>query len=241
MSLITALVAAVLLMVAVDLYPGEADQKGVLAAMQERRRAESQGATARWEPMVSADCVWVEPNGRTTRVADHRPRPHSSDATLNNEVNVSEAQVRDYGDLAVLTYREEVRTRVAEAEVRTVVRFSETYRKVDSKWVLVHSAETPIMERVGAKVSTARFKDYVGEYEMAPGLVGIVAWDGKTLTLFSKGWKQPYELVPLTENRFFVRQFETTEITFVRDATGKVTHQTSESPNQPVLTAKKIK
>jgi len=240
MRLLAGFITAVLL-VTVAVYSAEKEQSAVVGAMQARRRAEAQGDAGQWEKMVAPDCVWIEPNGRIKRVADHRPKAPNSGGKFVGEVTLSDEIVRDYGDLAVLTYREEVRTKVATEEIRTVVRYSETYRKVDSQWLMVHSVETPIVERSGAKVSTDKFNDYVGEYEMAPGMVGIVAWDGKTLTLFSKGWKQPYELVPLTENRFFVRQFETTEITFVRDVNGKVTHQTSESPNQPVLTAKKIK
>jgi hypothetical protein len=69
----------------------------------------------------------------------------------------------------------------------------------------VYAAETPIIEREGVNIDSAKFKDFVGEYEIAPDLFGVVALEGNKLTLFSKGWRKPFELVPLSENKFFVR------------------------------------
>jgi hypothetical protein len=183
----------------------------------------------------------VEPNGRILGIPAHKPGADKSAALGNTAVELTEYNVRDYGGTAVLTYREEVNSKVGENKLRTIVRFTEFYRNLANRWVLIHSSETPIIERTGIEVDPAKFKDYVGEYELAPGLVGIVGLDGSKLTLFSKGWRKPYELVPLSETKFFVREFETTEITFVRDASGKVTHHTSESPKQPTMIAKKIK
>jgi ketosteroid isomerase-like protein len=209
--------------------------------MQQRRAAETQSDKSKWEALVANDCIWIEPNGRVTAAGAHRPSSGKAASTVSTEVKISDYQVHEHGDAAILMYREEMSSTVGDKKLTTIVRFSEVYHKLSNGWILVHSSETPIVERRGIAVDPAKFKDYIGEYQLAPGLVGVVALEGDKLTLFSKGWSKPFELLPLSENKFFVREFETTEITFVRDANGKVTHHVSGSPNQPLLVAKKIR
>lgn len=221
--------------------PAQDATNEVIHAMQQRRAAETQGDKAKWAALVENDCVWIEPNGRITAAGAHRPVPGKAATTVSTEMKLSEYQVHEHSDVAILMYREEASSTVGDKKLTTMMRFSEVYHKLPSGWILVHSSETPIIERRGVAVDPAKLKDYIGEYELAPGLVGIVALDGDKLTLFSKGWSKPFELVPLSENKFFVKEFETTEITFVRNANGKVTHHVSESPNQPSLVAKKIR
>ncbi len=211
------------------------------AAMRARRAAETVGDIGNWEALVAKDCVWIEPNGRKTGIAFHRPKAVKAANAISTQVQLTDVVALELSGAGVLTYREDVSSQVGDKTVRTATRFSEVYSWETDHWVLRHSSETPIIERQGVNVDPALFKDYVGDYELAPGMVGIVSLEGGKLTLFSKGWSKPFELVPLSENKFFVRDFETTEITFVRDASGKVTHHTSQTGDQPVLTAKKIR
>ncbi len=60
------------------------------------------------------------------------------------------------------------------------------------------------------------------------------------LMLKGTGWKKAYELLPRSKDTFFVQEFENTEITFVRDDSGKVTHQLSRTNGQE-MSARKLK
>jgi ketosteroid isomerase-like protein len=237
----SAVILAICLFLTTQAAASPQDRTGaIVGAMQQRRSAETRGDIAQWEAVVSPECVWIEPNGHKTGILAHKPVGDKNNSVIAGDISLSETEVHDFGSIAILTYREEVTSKVGANELHSVVRFTEVYRNSPDHWVLVYSTETPVVERKGVDIDPAKFRDYVGEYELAPGLIGIVSLEGGKLTLFSKGWKKPYELVPLSESRFFVRQFETTEITFVRDANGKVTQHTSDSPGQPTLIAKKM-
>jgi ketosteroid isomerase-like protein len=218
--------------------PNPVDQ--FVALVNARRAAVRNHDVEVWKKLVATDCVWVEPSGRTEGWNFHVPRPASSATTLTTESSLSDYQLRLHGDTAVLTYREDAEFTVGDAKSKSVVRFTEVFHRNGDSWMLVHSAETPIVERTGIKVDPATFKDYIGDYQIAPGLVGTVYIENGKLLLNSKGWRKPYELVPLSATTFFVRGFETTEIEFVRDASGKVTHHVSRSPSSDPMIAKKI-
>jgi ketosteroid isomerase-like protein len=207
----------------------------------ERRKAEGAGDVTTWKRLVAADCVWIEPNGRKESAGYHVPRPAVGSSAIRHEVKLSDFDVRQHGEGAVVTYREDVTSTVGSNKIQTVVRFTEVFHLADGRWVLVHSTETPILERTGIKLDPALFQDYLGDYEVAPTIIGTVYREGDKLMLTSKGWRRPYELVPISDTTFFVRGFESTEIVFVRDANGKVVHHISRSPSQEPIVAKKIK
>jgi D-alanyl-D-alanine-carboxypeptidase/D-alanyl-D-alanine-endopeptidase len=119
------------------------------------------------------------------------------------------------------------------------VRFTEAYKRGARGWQMILSAETPIPQRQAIKIDPAVYDDFVGDYQVAPNVIGTVTRDGDKLVLKGTGWKKAYELLPLAKDTFFVREFENTEITFVRDGRGKVTHQLSRTNGQEII-AKKL-
>jgi ketosteroid isomerase-like protein len=207
----------------------------------ERRKAERAGDATAWKRLVAADCVWIEPNGRKESAGYHVPHPTVGSSVIHNEVKLSDFDVRQHGDGAVVTYREDVTSMVGSNKIQTAVRLTEVFHPADGRWVLVQSTETPIVERTGIQLDPALFQDYLGDYEVAPNIIGTVYREGDELLLTSKGWRRPYELVPISDTTFFVRGFESTEIVFVRDANGKVIHHISRSPSQEPIVAKKIR
>jgi CubicO group peptidase (beta-lactamase class C family) len=77
-------------------------------------------------------------------------------------------------------------------------------------------------ERKEARVDPKVFDDYVGQYELAPDVVlSITREAGK---LWAQAGSQPKaELFPESETRFFLKVVDG-QVTFVKDASGKVTH-----------------
>ena len=75
-------------------------------------------------------------------------------------------------------------------------------------------------EKVISKIDPAVYDDYVGEYELAPGVIVTITTEGDKL--ISEGPNQPKaEMLPESSATFFLREVDAT-FTFVRDATGRV-------------------
>ncbi len=83
------------------------------------------------------------------------------------------------------------------------------------------SAEVP-KDRVAVRVDPKTYDAYVGQYELAPGSVFVVRREGDRLRAQLTG--QPsYEVFPESETNFFYRVVDA-QLTFVKNAEGKVTH-----------------
>jgi CubicO group peptidase (beta-lactamase class C family) len=97
--------------------------------------------------------------------------------------------------------------------------------------------ELPIA-RVYAKVDPKIYDAYVGEYELGPGFVLAITREGDSLMAQPTGQRK-IEIFPTSETVFAPKVFRA-EITFARDAEGRVTHLVfSQGGRQQ--TAKKVK
>jgi hypothetical protein len=77
-------------------------------------------------------------------------------------------------------------------------------------------------ERKAITLPVATLKQYVGSYELAPGVDVDMTLEGEQLMTQITG--QPkFPLFPETETRFFLKVVDA-EVDFVKDASGKVTH-----------------
>jgi CubicO group peptidase (beta-lactamase class C family) len=97
--------------------------------------------------------------------------------------------------------------------------------------------EVPV-ERVVAKVDPKIYDAYVGDYELAPDLVIAVTREGDGLMAQPTGQRKA-ELFPTSETNFFLKVVRA-EVTFVKDAQGRVTHLVLNQGGRQ-QTAKKIK
>jgi hypothetical protein len=94
------------------------------------------------------------------------------------------------------------------------------------------------IERKAIQIDPKVFDDYVGEYELQPGFVLTVSRDGSQLWTQATG--QPrVELFAESETAFFLKVVDA-QLTFVRDASGKVTSLILDQGGQK-REAKKIK
>lgn len=85
---------------------------------------------------------------------------------------------------------------------------------------LVEPRQAP-PQRTAIAVDPKTFDAYVGRYQPNPAITVTVSREGDKLTFDSAGGK--VELLPESENSFFSNALPVT-ISFVKDATGKVTH-----------------
>jgi uncharacterized protein YneR len=76
-------------------------------------------------------------------------------------------------------------------------------------------------ERQTVKVDPKIYDDYIGSYQLVPGFIITVTRDGDKL--MAQATAQPkFEIFPESETKFFYKVVDA-QITFVRDADGKVT------------------
>ena len=213
----------------------------VVATMKAIREAQRAGDPEAWNRLVAPECQFVEPNGRLTTRSWHAPEKLSTPpSATTSDLRLSQINARIQGSTALLTYREDASTQLGGQTITTRTRFTEIYVRNAELWQLVLSAETPIAEKKPLAVDLRTYNDYVGEYQMAPGLVGKIYRDGDRLMLIGTGWKQPYELLPLGHDTFFVKEMPDNEIAFQRDKDGKVIAQ-GPAPGSQGPTGPKIK
>jgi CubicO group peptidase (beta-lactamase class C family) len=81
--------------------------------------------------------------------------------------------------------------------------------------------EVPVVRTV-VKVDPKIYDAYIGEYELAPGVVLTVSREGDSLMMQPTGQRKA-ELFPASETNFFPRVVRA-DITFVKDSKGRVTH-----------------
>jgi CubicO group peptidase (beta-lactamase class C family) len=77
-------------------------------------------------------------------------------------------------------------------------------------------------ERAVAKIDLKVYDAYVGEYELVPNFTLTVTREGDRLMVQATG-QNSFEIFPESETKFFVKVIEA-QVTFVKDASGKVTH-----------------
>ena len=86
----------------------------------------------------------------------------------------------------------------------------------------LYNAELGPVERKAVQIDPKVFDAYAGEYELAPGLVAKIVREGNRFWVEPAGQAR-VELLAESEAVFFVKDSET-QIKFVKDASGKVTH-----------------
>lgn len=86
----------------------------------------------------------------------------------------------------------------------------------------LYNAELGPVERKTVQINPKVFDAYVGDYEIAPGLVAKVVREGNRFWVEPTGQAR-VELLAESEAVFFIKDSET-QVKFVKDASGRVTH-----------------
>jgi D-alanyl-D-alanine-carboxypeptidase/D-alanyl-D-alanine-endopeptidase len=78
------------------------------------------------------------------------------------------------------------------------------------------------LERTAVQIDPKTSDKYLGEYDIAPGFVLTVSREGDRLWMQATGQKRA-ELFAESETSFFLKEADV-QLTFVKDASGKITH-----------------
>ena len=138
--------------------------------------------------------------------------------SLTNE----DVQVRLYGDTAIVTGRiVQKAERPGQESFGFQSRFTDAFVKRRGHWQVVarHYSRIP-QGRTAVKVDPNIFDDYVGEYEIAPGVVFQVSKEGDRLMSQTTGQPKA-ELFPESEIGFFINGIPA-QFIFIRDEKGEI-------------------
>ena len=174
---------------------------------------------------------------RAKVLANYPGVPASMKATMDLE----DIQVHVYGDTAVVSTRGVMHLEANGQKITNSYRITDIWMRRNAGWQLIaeHYSNIPA-ERVPAKVDPKNYDAYVGEYEIAPGVVLTITREGDKLMAQQTGVKTKMELLPENETTFFMKGITGQNI-FVRDAKGQVTHIIFRDPDGQEIRVKKIK
>lgn len=202
---------------------------------QELLDAVAPGDKAVWERHLTENCLFTDEEGNTLtkrQLLDQlRPLP----AGYRGTIRIAEARVRAHGDVAVIQHRDLERLELYGQVLNTEFRATDTYLRRDGRWQLIASQVMVVpSERRATSVKSNIYDSYVGQYELAPGVVYTVRREGDRL-IGQRTGREPEELLPYGENIFFRRGTWRGEKIFVRDANGRVAQMLDRRDNNDLV------
>jgi uncharacterized protein DUF4440/uncharacterized protein DUF3471 len=191
-------------------------------ATQELMSAVAGGDWSVWDKYLDDSIVYTSEDGRTIGKAQLKEEMKPLPPGFSGSIQVESADVRQYGDTAVVSHEELERQEVFGQKLVSRYHVTDTWIRRGGKWRLVASQvlvrlQDPAPMTVDPKI----FDAYVGRYDLSPTVRYTVTREGDALFGERNGRpKQP--LLPETETVFFTPGAPRTRKIFVRDATGKV-------------------
>jgi hypothetical protein len=183
--------------------------------------AVASGDWAVWNKYLGDSILYTSEDGRTLTKAQLReelkPPPGYS-----GSIEVERAEVRLYGDTAVVSHEDLEREEVFGQRLVSHYHATDTWLKRGAKWRLVASQVLVRLQDPAAAPLDARiFDDYVGTYELSPSVSFEVTRESDRL--FGQRTGRPkQELLPESETIFFTPGAPRSRKIFVRDMGGKV-------------------
>jgi ketosteroid isomerase-like protein len=198
----------------------DAVQQEIPRVLQQRLDALGRRDLEAYSNFLAEDCIFTDDDGqRTDKAATVK---HFREHAGHGHSKQTEIVVHPYGDAAVATFHQSVIEDAFGSTVHSDLEITETYVRVNGRWLLAAQQATPIpwANHPPAKVDPARYDEYAGNYQISPGRIVTVTREGNGL--YEK-WPNEgkVEDVPLSETAF-VQKGEASVLTFERDSAGKV-------------------
>jgi uncharacterized protein DUF4440/uncharacterized protein DUF3471 len=178
--------------------------------------------TATWSRYLADDGVFTDEEanvrGRRALLGELRPLPPG----FGGFICIAGLRGTIRRDLAVLSY-DALETETVYGQVlHTRFHNSDTWVRQNGGWKLLaqHTAVLP-GEHTAVVADPSKYADYVGRYELAPGVALTVTREGDRL-FAQRGDRPREELLPLGPDRFFRRGATRGERIFRRDSAGRV-------------------
>lgn len=188
------------------------------------------------ERLVADDYIFIGSDGRGSGKANMISHLPKQKGQFKRTETLTDVQVRDFGDVALLSYVSDRVTQFGEQKLSDHSRGMELYRRRNGQWQLVATQATAIPELKDppiAKIDPKLLDEYAGQYEVAPGAIITVTRQGDKMFINEEEW------LPENETTFFSKGRDA-RTAFVRDVKGKVIEMSGRFGGQ-MIKAKKIK
>ena len=182
--------------------------------------------------------IEISAEGRTYTKAQIIESVKGLPAGVKASIDIEDVEVFDHGDTAVMVYRRIERVDANGQQIETQNRVIDTFIRRDGRWRTISSQATRIPPAlVAVKVDPNIYDQYAGQYEITPALIITITREGDKLMMQATG-QAKYELLSENEITFFVKG-QTSQVIFVKDQKGQVTHLVARQPDGQELKVKK--
>lgn len=192
-----------------------------------------------WAKYLADSCLYSSEDGRTLTkselLAELRPLPDG----YIGKLRMANAQVREYDDTAVITYDAMEDLEVYGQKIKTRFHTTETYLRRAGQWQMIASQVLVVpSELTPVELNSKQYDDYLGDYELAPGVKYKVSREGSRL-IGQRTARGKEELLAESADRFF-RKGVRGERIFARDQRGSVIKMIDRRDNNDIVW-KKVK
>lgn len=216
--------------------PASADTESELKKIaQELLDAVTAGDPSVWDRHLAETCLIGTEDGRTLSKAQMLKEIQPLPAAYKGNLTLANVQVREHGDVAILSYDIPEKLELYGQTLHTHFRSTDTYLRRDGRWRLIASQLQVLpSELEPVAVDPKLFDAYVGRYQLAPEVVYTVTREGNRL-MGQRTGREKEELLSKSETIFFVRGQPRGEKVFAKDTKGKVTRLIDRRDNNDLV------
>jgi hypothetical protein len=192
------------------------------------------GDQAPWKKYFAEDCMYFDEKGRNmnkqTLIADITPLPKG----YSGSIKVVHAQSHIARNVAILSYDMDETENIYGQALTARYHATDTWMRRRGQWQIVAGQVLRYYEDPApGNADSAKFREYLGTYELAPENRLTVSIDGKQLYR-QRGNKPKEELIPEATDIFFRKGIEG-RILFRHDDHGKVDALIDRRNNEDVI------
>jgi len=209
-------------------------QEELVRRTQELYDATALGDQGPWKKYFASDALYFDEKGRSmdkaALVADITPLPKGYSGTIK----LVKPQSRILGHTAILTYDLDETEIIYGQNLKARYHGTDTWMYRDGRWQIIAGQMLRYYEDPApGKADIAQLSDYVGAYELAPGLTLVVSREGDQL--YSKRGKRPRDLLVPEDCDLFFRPGVEGRLLFRRNDTGRVDALIDRRNNEDVI------
>jgi len=231
--------------VALSTVPNIARSQHALAAtfrplLDAEYSATAHGDSAALGALLADDLVWiVGPDGSemtkkqllSAAAQIHSPAPRFI---------VDSVRAKRFGNVATVEYRRTDHRPMGDGEFVTSWKALDVFALHKGRWLLERHTQVWLVSPVTPiSLDSASMSAFVGRYQIQPGYVDNVHWEGKNLVATASGQSEGARLVPVATN-VFSPDGDGALISFERDASGRVLGYVQGYPDGHVIRAPKL-
>ena len=216
--------------------PAAADTESELKKIsQELLDAITAGDPSVWDRHLAENALVGTEDGRLLTKAQMVKEIQPLPAAYKGSLTMAGVQVRDHGDVAVISYDIPEKLELYGQTLQTRFRSTDTYLRRDGRWRLIALQLQVLPSELEPVAIDPKLLDaYVGRYRLAPEVVYTVTREGNRL-MGQRTGREKEELLPKSDTIFFVRGQPRGEKVFARDAKGTITRLIDRRDNNDLV------